>query len=48
MNAKDLIRLGVPMGAPQRRVVHFISRFILGRFDPKLVKMAPAGVVSED
>jgi tRNA-splicing ligase RtcB len=29
MNTKDLIRLGVPLGEPQRRAVDFISQFIL-------------------
>jgi tRNA-splicing ligase RtcB len=29
MNTKDLIRLGVPLGEPQRRAVDFIAQFIL-------------------
>jgi len=33
MNAKDLIRLGVPLGEPIRRATEFISKFILGGGD---------------
>src|SRR5437667_6162734 len=33
MNAKDLIRLGVPLGEAQRRAIDFISKFILGGGD---------------
>ena len=33
MNAKELIRLGVPLGAATRRATDFISRFILGGGD---------------
>src|SRR5580765_3987023 len=33
MNAKDLIRLGVPLGEAQRRATDFISKFILGGGD---------------
>jgi tRNA-splicing ligase RtcB len=33
MNAKDLLRLGVPLGEPMRRATDFISRFVLGGGD---------------
>ena len=33
MNAKDLIRMGVPLGEAQRRGIDFISKFILGGGD---------------
>jgi tRNA-splicing ligase RtcB (3'-phosphate/5'-hydroxy nucleic acid ligase) len=33
MNAKDLIRLGVPLGEPVRRGMDFISRFVLSGGD---------------
>src|SRR5437867_11541411 len=33
MNAKDLIRIGVPLGEAQRRAIDFISKFILGGGD---------------
>lgn len=33
MNAKDLLRLGVPLGEATRRATDFISRFILGGGD---------------
>src|SRR6266404_6016017 len=33
MNAKELIRLGVPLGEAQRRAIDFISKFILGGGD---------------
>ena len=33
MNAKDLIRLGVPLGEAQRRAVDFIAKFVLGGGD---------------
>jgi tRNA-splicing ligase RtcB len=33
MNAKDLLRLGVPLGEPTRRAVDFISKYCLGGGD---------------
>src|SRR5438067_25534 len=33
MNAKNLLRLGVPLGEPTRRAIDFISKFILGGGD---------------
>src|SRR5262249_54082335 len=33
MNAKDFIRLGVPLGEATRRAVDFVSKFILGGGD---------------
>ncbi len=38
MNAKDLIRLGVPLGEATRRATDFISRFILGGGDKTLLE----------
>ncbi len=38
MNAKDLIRLGVPLGETTRRATDFISRFILGGGDKTLLE----------
>ncbi|HEU0039763.1 MAG TPA: hypothetical protein VFR76_10855 [Verrucomicrobiae bacterium] len=47
MNTKGLIQLGVPPGETSRRGMEYIAR-VLGRFDPKLVKMAPHGERPED
>jgi len=33
MNTKNLISLGAPLGAAQRRATDFISKFILGGGD---------------
>lgn len=33
MNARDLLRLGVPLGEPSRRAADFISRFVLASGD---------------
>src|SRR5436189_910563 len=33
MNAKDLLRLGVPLGEPTRRAMDFISKFVLSGGD---------------
>src|SRR5689334_19021850 len=33
MNAKDFVRLGVPLGEASRRATDFISKFILGGGD---------------
>ena len=38
MNTKDLLSLGLPFGAAQRRATDFISKFILGGGD----RMRPA------
>jgi hypothetical protein len=33
MNAKDFLRLGVPLGEAARRAADFVARFILGGGD---------------
>src|SRR5947208_2675964 len=33
MNSQDLVRLGVPLGEPQRRAIDFISKYVLGGGD---------------
>ena len=33
MNAKDFLRLGVPLGEATRRAENFVSKFILGGGD---------------
>lgn len=46
MKTKDLIRLGVPLGAAQRRAVDFISRFILAGGDSARLEEEIAAVVA--
>ncbi len=45
MNAKDLIRLGVPLGEAQRRAIDFISKFILGGGDKSRLHEEVAAIV---
>jgi tRNA-splicing ligase RtcB len=45
MNAKDLLRLGVPLGEATRRATHFISRFILGGGDKSRLPEEVKGIV---
>ena len=33
MNTRDVIRMGVPLGEPQRRAIDFITRFLLSGGD---------------
>ena len=45
MNTKDLISLGVPLGAAQRRATDFISKFILGGGDKTRLREEVAAIV---
>src|SRR6266853_5871012 len=45
MNTKDLISLGVPLGAAQRRATDFISKFILGGGDKTRLREEVAATV---
>jgi len=45
MNTKDLISLGVPLGAAQRRATDFISKFILGGGDKSRLREEVAAIV---
>lgn len=47
LNAKDLIRLGVPIGAPLRRATDFIARFCLGGGDRERLADEVAAVVRD-
>src|SRR5436309_4506004 len=54
MNAKDFLRLGVPLGEAQRRAIDFISKFILGGGDKsrlqeevKAIVNSPAGFTED-
>lgn len=47
MNAKDFIRLGVPLGEATRRAVDFVSKFILGGGDKALLREELASIVSD-
>ena len=46
MNAKDFVRLGVPLGEATRRATDFISRFILGGGDKSRLQDEVASIVS--
>ena len=46
MNAKDLIRLGVPLGEAQRRAVDFISKFILGGGDKSRLEQEVKAIIA--
>jgi tRNA-splicing ligase RtcB len=48
MNAKDLIHLGVPLGAPMRRATDFISRFCLSGDRRRLHEEVAAVVANPD
>src|SRR5688572_33357098 len=46
MNAKDLVRLGVPLGQATRRATDFISKFILGGGDKNRLHEEVAAILS--
>lgn len=46
MNAKELLRLGVPLGEATRRATDFISRFVLGGGDKSRLAEEVAAVVA--
>ena len=46
MNAKDFLRLGVPLGEATRRATDFVSRFILGGGDKARLREEVAAVVA--
>src|SRR5947209_16757958 len=45
MNTKELISLGVPLGASQRRATDFISKLILGGGDKTRLREEVAAIV---
>src|SRR5262245_44739848 len=45
MNAKELIRLGVPLGEAQRRAVDFVSKYVLGGGDKTRIAAEVEAVV---
>ena len=47
MNARDLIRLGVPLGEPIRRGLDFMSRFVLSGGDKACLQQEIEAVVSD-
>src|SRR6266404_9037082 len=47
MNAKELIRLGVPLGQAQRRAIDFISKFILGGGDKSRLEEEVKAIVAD-
>jgi tRNA-splicing ligase RtcB len=47
VNAKDLIRLGVPLGEATRRATDFISRFILGGGDKSRIEEEVTAMVAD-
>src|SRR5580693_8102875 len=46
MNAKDFLRLGVPLGEATRRATDFVSKFILGGGDKTRLREEVAAVVA--
>ena len=46
MNAKDVLRLGVPLGEAARRAADFVSRFILGGGDKSRLREEVAAIVA--
>jgi tRNA-splicing ligase RtcB (3'-phosphate/5'-hydroxy nucleic acid ligase) len=46
MNAKDLLRLGVPLGQPTRRATDFLSKFILGGGDKMRLREEIAAIIA--
>lgn len=46
MNAKDLLRLGVPLGEATRRGTDFISKFVLGGGDKSRLREEVAAIVA--
>ena len=47
MNAKDLIRFGVPLGEASRRAVDFITKFILGGGDKSRLAEEVSAIVAQ-
>src|SRR5207249_10053146 len=47
MNAKDFLRLGVPLGEARRRATDFISRFILGGGDKSQLHEEVKAIVAD-
>src|SRR5437667_3732878 len=47
MNAKDFLRLGVPLGEARRRATDFISRFILGGGDKSRLHEEVKAIVAD-
>src|SRR5437773_3356662 len=47
MNAKDLLRLGVPLGEPMRRATDFISQFVLGGGDKMRIEEEVKAIVTD-
>ena len=46
MNARDLLRLGVPLGEPTRRATDFVSQFILGGGDKSRLEEEVRAIVA--
>src|SRR5919197_5811625 len=46
MNAKDFLRLGVPLGEATRRATDFVSKFILGGGDKSRLREEVAAIVA--
>ncbi|HXF10085.1 MAG TPA: RtcB family protein, partial [Desulfuromonadaceae bacterium] len=46
MNAKDFLRLGVPLGEATRRATDFVSKFVLGGGDKTRLREEVAAVVA--
>jgi hypothetical protein len=46
MNAKDFLRLGVPLGEATRRATDFVSQFILGGGDKSRLHEEVAAIVA--
>ena len=46
MNARDFIRLGVPLGEATRRATDFVSRFVLGGGDKTRLEEEVRAIVS--
>ena len=47
MTAKDLLRLGVPLGEPMRRATDFVSRFVLGGGDKMRIEDEVKAIVTD-
>src|SRR6266516_2079876 len=47
MNAKDFLRLGVPLGEATRRAMDFVSKFILGGGDKSRLREEVAAIVAD-
>ena len=46
MNAKDFLRLGVPLGEATRRATDFVAKFILGGGDKSRLHEEVAAIVA--